>query len=338
MKKMISLILILLFCLMAATACSSGGSNAPTAPAEASAVAPATTTLSETAAAEPHKQYTIAVSMYSSDEFRTQTTNSLKTVAEARGYKFISASADADPSKQISDIEAMIQQKPDLIAIYAVDAEAAVAAVEAVKAAGIKCVAVDYAINTKSYDAYIADDQQLHGQIQGQYVLDWLNKDTSRVANVGYIIGSYAETAMDRHDGFVETCNHDVNNRVNLLSEQCGNWNADDAMAITEDWMQKYPEMNVFVCMNDDMAIGCIQALKAAGRNMEDVLVLGIDGTEVGLKAVRAGELDATTLVDNDEFAVAVMDVCDRVLAGETFTKTVKPGIIRAVTIDNVDD
>ena len=282
---------------------------------------------------------TIGVSMNSADEFRTSLYNAIEAEANERGYEVIQTNADFDPSKQLSDVESLIQKQPDVIVIFAVDGEAAVAAVDAVKAAGIGCVAVDFHINTDAYDVLIADNQTLHGELQAQYVLDWLAEDESRVANVGYLIGAYMESALERRDGFVNACNSEINDRVTLLSEQCGNWMADDAMAITEDWIQRFPEMNVFVSMNDDMAIGCIQALKAAGRSMDDVLVLGIDGTVNGIASVREGDLDATTVVDVNGTADVVITTCEQVAAGEQFNgSTLEPGMIQLVTKDNVDE
>ncbi|WP_303899331.1 sugar ABC transporter substrate-binding protein [Anaerotruncus colihominis] len=335
MKKLISTVLATLMLTGALAGCGgSSGQSSAAAPAN-STPANSTTAAGSEAAGEPLK---IGVSMNSADEFRTSLYNAIAANAQSKGYEVIQTNADFDPSKQLSDVESLIQKQPDVIVIFAVDGEAAVAAVEAVKAAGIGCVAVDFHINTDAYDVLIADNQSLHGELQAQYVLDWLNEDESRVANVGYLIGAYMESALERHDGFVNACNNEINSRVNLLSEQCGNWMADDAMAITEDWIQKFPEMNVFVSMNDDMAIGCIQALKAAGRNMDEVLVLGIDGTVNGLEAVRAGELDGTTVVSVEGTAEVVISTCEKIAAGEQFNgSTYEPGMIELVTKANID-
>ena len=333
MKKLLSTVLAAMLCMGAFAGCGGDAGGTSSVEEVTSSGEAAATSSSE----EP--SLTIGVSMNSADEFRTSLYNAIEAEANEKGYEVIQTNADFDPSKQLSDVESLIQKQPDVIVIFAVDGEAAVAAVDAVKAAGIGCVAVDFHINTDAYDVLIADNQTLHGELQAQYVLDWLAEDESRVANVGYLIGAYMESALERHDGFVNACNSEINDRVTLLSEQCGNWMADDAMAITEDWIQKFPEMNVFVSMNDDMAIGCIQALKAAGRSMDDVLVLGIDGTVNGIAAVREGDLDATTVVDVDGTADAVITTCEQVAAGEQFNgSTIEPGMIQLVTKDNVDE
>lgn len=278
---------------------------------------------------EPFK---IGVAMNSADEYRSSWINAFTELAEQKGYTIYSTNADTDASKQISDVESLIAKEPDIIVMHAANADGSVPAVEAVEAAGIPCVLFDFPVNTDKYTTLITDQQYLNGVIQGEYVNKWLEEDPSRVANVGYIVGMYSmEAAMPRMDAFFETCKDAVK-----LSEKEGGWSADAAMSITEDWLQAYPEMNVFACMNDDMAIGCIQALTAAGKNMDDVLVLGIDGTEVGKEYIKSGELDCTAARDLNLETQFTLDTCEKILNGETVEKDLEPKAITALTKDNL--
>lgn len=277
--------------------------------------------------------YKIAVSLNDADEYRTSWLNNFTAIAEAKGYTVISTNAASDASKQISDVETLLIQQPDIIVIHAYSADGIVPALESVESAGIPCVLIDFPVNSDTYTTLIADGQALNGVIQGNYVNEWLKADETRVANVGYIVGMYSmEAAMDRMYAFYETIGI-----TEALAEQEGGWSADSAMKIAEDWIQAYPEMNVFACMNDDMAIGVIQALTAAGRDMDEVLVLGVDGTDAGKAYLRTGELDCTAARDVTIETACALETCEKILAGETVEKAIEPMAITAMTGENVD-
>lgn len=274
----------------------------------------------------------IGVSLNAADEFRSAWLNSFKEQAEAKGHTVISTNADNKADKQISDIESMIQQKIDVAVVHAFSADGIVPAIDALNAAEIPIVLVDFPIESENYNTIVTDEQYLNGVIQAEYVNKWLEEDDSRTANIGYIVGSYSmESAMPRMHGFFETCT-----KGNKLVEGEGGWSSDGAMTLAEDWMQAYPDMNVFVAMSDEMALGVVQALKGAGKNMEDVLILGIDGSAEGLAAIRAGELDCTAARDIPKEARIALEASEKVAAGESVEKTIRPEAITAITIDNV--
>lgn len=304
------------------------------APAEEAAEAPAEE--AGEAAAETATNdgpLTIGVSMNSADEFRASWLEAFKTQAEAKGHKVISTNADNKADKQISDIESMLQQDIDIIVIHAFSSDGILPAVDALNAANIPIVLYDFPIDSENYTTWISDEQYLNGVIQGEYVNDWLAADESRVANVGYYYGSYSmEAAAPRMDGFFETCT-----KANKLVEAEGGWTADGAMSLTEDWLQAYPDMNVFVAMNDEMALGCIQALKAAGKNMDDVVILGIDGSQEGITAVKSGELDCTVFRDVQKETSVTLDTCEKIMKGESVDKRIEPKAAIALTSENVD-
>lgn len=274
------------------------------------------------------ESYTIAVSLNDADEYRTSWLDTFTAAAEAKGHKVISTNAASDASKQIADVENLIAKQPDIVVLHMYSDEGGVPALEALEAAGIPAVLFDFPVASDKYVTFITDQQALNGEIQALYVLDWLAQDSTRVANVGYIVGMYSmEAAMPRRDRFME-----VLGVTEMMAEKEGGWSADTAMAITEDWLQAYPDMNVFCCMNDDMAIGCIQALTAAGKNMDDVLVLGIDGTDAAIPYLQSGEMDCTAARDVTLETTFTLETCEKILAGETVEKNLEPRGISALT------
>lgn len=343
-KKLVALSLAVVMC-FGLTACGGGSSSETSAPADTTEAAETEEQTAEAAETEAVKDtdedaaksssgsYTIAVSLNDTDEYRTSWLDNFTEAAEAKGHKVISANASSDASKQISDVESLIAQQPDIIVLHAFSQDGAVPAVEAIDAAGIPCVLFDFPVDSDLYTTFVTDEQALNGEIQANYVNDWLAEDSSRVANVGYIVGSYSmQAAMPRRDKFYE-----VLGITEAMAEQEGGWSADDAMKITEDWLQAYPDMNVFACMNDDMAIGVIQALSAAGKDMDEVLVLGIDGTDAAKEYLRTGELDCTAARDVKVETGFTLETCEKILAGESVEKNLQPEAIYAMTSENVD-
>lgn len=277
------------------------------------------------------ESYTIAVSLNDADEYRTSWLNAFKAAAEAKGYTVIDTNAGSDASKQIADVESLIVKQPDILVLHAYSEDGIVPALEALEAANIPVVLFDFPVASDKYTTYVTDQQALNGEIQANYVMNWLAEDSTRVANVGYIVGMYSmEAAMPRRDRFYEVMGIEA-----PMAEAEGNWAANEAMSITEDWLQAYPDMNVFACMNDDMAIGCIQALTAAGVNMDDVLVLGIDGTDAALPYLASGELDCTAARDVNLETSFTLETCEKILAGETVEKNLEPRGISAMTKEN---
>ncbi|MDD3212045.1 MAG: sugar ABC transporter substrate-binding protein [Eubacteriales bacterium] len=274
------------------------------------------------------KSYTIAVSLNDADEYRTQWLNTFTAECDAKGYKVISTNAANDASKQISDVESLLLQKPDVVVMHAYSADGAGPALDAIEAAGVPCVLFDFDVTADNYTTQVADKQSTYGEVQAQYIKNWLAEDPSRELHLGYIVGMYSmEGAMPRRDGLYAALNIETPE-----AEAEGNWSANDAMAIAEDWLQAYPDMNVFACMSDDMAIGVIQALVAAGRNMDDVLVLGVDGTDAAKLYLESGELDATAARDVGIETAFTLETCEKILAGETVDKHVEPMGISLLT------
>lgn len=295
------------------------------------------TTISQNPSEESTNQaptLTIGVSLNSADEFRTAWLNEFIRMAAEKNYRVIHTNADSDASKQISDIESILLQRPDVMVVHAYHREGIIPALEDVKKQNIPCVAIDFIISSKNlYDVYVCDDQTKVAKIQVDYINAWLAEDPERVANIGCIYGEISSSKNSRQNLFYAEMGIEK-----PMAEASGNWQADQAMAITEDWIQAYPEMNVFVCMNDDMAIGAIQALTAAGKNMDDVLVLGIDGLSGSIKYLKSGELDCTVARDITKEVQTAFEACEGLVEGKTYEKRLYPNAIYALTKENVGE
>lgn len=325
MKKIIAIALMVVLTLVSLTGCS--GSKSETAATDSQA----TTDVAATETPE-EKQLVIAVSMNSADEYATNWIELFTKQVEEKGAKVVSTNAESKIDKQLADIDTLISQQPDVILVKPSDEMGIVSGLEAVNNANIPLIVVDGSMqgNAKGYNPVV--DQGINGRLLGEYLNKWLDEDPTRVANVGYIVGMYMDIVMPRMDEIFTTAPRAVK-----VAEAEGSWSADKGMKITEDWLQSHPEINVIAAMNDEMAIGAIQALEAAGKNMDDYLVFGVDGTSNGQFYVRSGELDATTWQDMDAAVGQVTEAAFAIASGEQYDKPMDPSIIKLMTKDNIE-
>lgn len=286
--------------------------------------------------AEERTDYKIGISLPNADEFWFNQAMIYDEIAKTyEDLTLVSINAQSDAGKQLTDVETLIAQGCDAIIITGVDADACVASVEAIKAAGIICVVYENEPATDVYDVRVMGDNLDHGKSIGSYIQAWLDEDETRVCNMGYITGSTDENTNRRMTGIYETCTSD---RLNTLITGVADWSPDKAMAMAEDWLLAYPNMNCIACANDEMAVAAIQAVKAAGKDLDDFLIFGVDGTVTGQEAIRNGEMDATSYQDSGIACAKNIEVALGLLNGKTYDKMVNPENYVLMTIDNIDE
>jgi inositol transport system substrate-binding protein len=110
---------------------------------------------------------------------------------------------------------------------------------------------------------------------------------------------------------------------IKLVDEQVGEWQRTKANDIVTNWISSGIKFNIVAANNDEMAIGAIQALKAAGISMDDVFVGGVDATADALAAMKAGELDVTVFQNAAAQAEGGIDAAIKLIKGEKLPKFV---------------
>lgn len=253
------------------------------------------------------------------DEYRSTWGKYFTEHAKAAGAEVIITDASDDVSKQISDCESLIAQQCDVIIVNPLDTTGIVPALEQIKAADIKCIMLDFYPSEEYsdlYDAFIGFSAEDIGAIQGEAIKNWL-EEKDKDLSLGYVVGMYSIVSeMGRRDGVYEVLGVEE-----PTVEAEANWKAEEAMALAEDWMQAHPDINVYACMSDQMAIGVIQALTAANVDMEEVFVAGIDGLSPGIEYVKKGTLDVTISHDLKADTKSCLTLCEQLMKGEEVEK-----------------
>lgn len=239
-------------------------------------------------------------------------------MAEELGWKTQITNADQDPSKLISDVESLCQMKPDVIVCRGISDNSMPQIVDICKAADVPLILQSLTAEGREDDflTFATDPNEAAGEMIGGYLQEWIEANPDIEANVGYVVGDYSlETALPRW-----TSCEEVAVGANTLVDAEGNWVASDAMNVTEDWIQKYPQMNVIVSCSDEMTVGVIQALQAAGKSPDDYLILSYDALEVMHPYIEEGWCDASAGLDLQKQAEVIIELCQKVQNGEEDT------------------
>ena len=257
--------------------------------------------LSTTAMAE-----TIGVSMaLFDDNFLTVLRNGMVDYAEGLdGVEIQVEDAQNDVGKQLNQIENFVASGVDAIIVNPVDTDATTAMTQAANQAGVPLVYVNrQPVNVDELpddQAFVASDERESGTLETQEVCRLLQEQgMGEGATIVVMMGELSNQAarvrtQDIHDVIAtDECSF-----MTIAEEQTANWDRTEGQDLMTNWLSAGVEFDAVVSNNDEMAIGAIQAMKAAGMSMDDVIVGGVDATQDALAAMEAGDLDVTVFQD----------------------------------------
>ncbi|MCG8480747.1 MAG: sugar ABC transporter substrate-binding protein [Spirochaetales bacterium] len=150
-------------------------------------------------------------------------------------------------------------------------------------------------------------------------------------ANVVILMGPSGNMHSDQRMVGWERYFFDVRPDVTILDEQIAHWNKEEALAIMEDWIQTYPDIDAVISMNDNMAAGAIEALVAARGEVDLPYVYGVDGTAEACLLIRDGLMTSTTLQSAYDLAEVSVKLSHDILTGVVAVDYERP--IEAVMI-----
>ena len=261
------------------------------------------------AAADGEKTYKIGLSVSTlNNPFFVTLSEGVKEQAKESGSEVIVVDAQDDASKQASDVEDLIQQGVDLLIINPTDSEAVVSAVESANSSNIPVITVDRSAEGGEVVSHIASDNKAGGVLAGEYMLELLGEDNAQVAELEGIAGSSA--ARDRGAGFNEA----VDGKVDIVAKQTANFNRAEGLTVMENILQANPEIKGVFAHNDEMALGALEAIQSAGK---DIIVIGFDATDDAITSVTDGKLAATIAQKPEEIGKKAMEAAVATLNGE---------------------
>jgi inositol transport system substrate-binding protein len=309
-KKMSFMSLLLLALTVLLAACGGGNNNVQPANTGGNEAA------NEAGAAGGDKKLKIGVSMQNlQNEYIVEVQNAMKAKAEELGIELLIGDGEGKAEKQISQIENFITQKVDAIILNAADKSGSAPAVDMAVSAGIPIITtVTLVENQDKVLAHVGSDDVDAGKIEMQKIADLLGGK----GNVAIIHGPNGHSAeVNRTIG-----NHEIidkNPDMKVVAEQTANWSREEALALVENWLQTL-DIQAIAAQNDEMALGAIQAVEAAGK-LGKVLVVGIDAVPDAMKSVEEGKLSATVFQDAQGQGKLAVEIAVKAANGETVEK-----------------
>ena len=263
------------------------------------------------------------------DNFLTVLRNGIQSYAGANGVQVQIEDAQNDVAKQLDQINNFIASGVDAIVVNPVDTSATQAMSDAAAAAGVPLVYVNrQPVNLDALpdnQAFVASNEVDSGTLETIALCDnWAGEGKTEV-NVYVLQGELSNQAavqrtQDIYD-VIEAGKCKV--KVNVIDQQTANWSRDQAQNLMTNWLSTGTAFDGVIANNDEMAIGAIQAMKAAGIDMATVQVGGVDATQDALAAMQAGDLDVTVFQNAKAQGEGALNAAVALAKGEAVDQTV---------------
>lgn len=237
----------------------------------------------------------IGLAMANQDTFLAYMSDALLAHAKKVGANVQMEVAGDDVGKQLSQIQNFIAQKVEAIIVNPVDTDATPKMTKMVSDAGIPLIYV----NRKPADfeklpkgvAWVASDEKVSGTLQTQEVCRVMKGKGNIVVLMGELSN---EAARTRTKDIEEVLATKECSGIKILDKREGKWQRTAGNDITTNWLSTGMKFDAIIANNDEMAIGAIQALKAAKKWTPDFMVAGIDATPDALASMKAGDIKVT--------------------------------------------
>lgn len=286
------------------TGCTSGGtekkeetSNQPT---------------NETTVSDTTKTIGFSVSTLNNPFFVTLA-DGAKAAAEQNGASLVVVDANDDPAKQVSNIEDLVSKKVSVLIVNPVDSDAVAPVVQDAIDKGIKVISVDRVVNGVEVDCKIASDNVAGAKMATEYLIGLIGKD-AKVAEIEGVPG--ASATIDRGEGFKQA----AEGNLNVVSNQTANFNRVEGMTVMENILQSNSDIKGVFAHNDEMALGAVEAIASAEK---DIKVVGFDATDDAVAAVKSGKMAATVAQKPDKMGETAILSALKLMNGETVEKEI---------------
>ncbi|WP_287492903.1 substrate-binding domain-containing protein [Sellimonas sp.] len=231
--------------------------------------------------------------------------------AEEMGIDLTVVDAGNDTAKQSSDIEDLIATGIEVLIVNPEDSASVAPAVSNAISQGIKVIAVDRTVDGADVDCYIGTDNVAAGELAGNYLVDHLESG-DQIAILEGIPG--ASSAIDRDEGF----HNAVDGKLEVVSSQTANYDRAEGLTVTENVLQANPDIKAILAANDEMALGAIEAVEAAGKEPgKDILVTGFDAGDDAIQSVKDGKMLFTVEQQTTEMGQMAVESAEKMMKGE---------------------
>ncbi|MEW1893435.1 ABC transporter substrate-binding protein [Streptomyces sp. NPDC048567] len=255
--------------------------------------------------------------------FRIAETQSIKDEAKKIGVKkLLTTNAQSQLSKQISDIQDMLAQGAQFLIVAPLNSDGLEPALKAAAAKKVPVLTVDRKLNAtacKDYVAFLGSDFVE----QGKRAADAMIKSTGGKGKVAILLGSSGNNVTtDRTKGFVDQLKAKAPD-MEIVAQQTGEFARDKGQQVTEQLIQSKPGITAIYAENDEMGLGAVTAVKAAGKKPgKDIKIVSVDGTRNAVQAIVNGEYNAV-IESNPRFGPLAFATAQKFYGGEEIPENV---------------
>lgn len=208
--------------------------------------------------------------------------------AKEQGIQLVVTDAQNNPGQQLADVENLLQQNLDVLIIDPADSDAIVEAVKKANDANVPVFTIDRQSNGGEVITHIGFDAIKSGNIAGDFLAKALN-GKGKIVEIQGIMGT--NVAQDRSKGFNEAIAKHPD--MEIIAQQAADFDRGKAMSVMENILQANPHIDGVYAANDEMALGALAAIEAAGR-LDEIILIGCDAIDPALEAIKSGKMEAT--------------------------------------------
>jgi len=243
--------------------------------------------------------------------------------ADKLGYNLVVLDSQNNPAKELANVQDLTVRGTKLLLINPTDSDAVGNAVAMANQANIPVITLDRQASKGQVISHVASDNAFGGKMAGDYIAKKLGEN-AKVIELEGIAGT--SVARERGAGFKQSAEK---HHFAILASQPADFDRTKGLNVMQNLLTAHPEVQAVFAQNDEMALGALRALQTAGKS--DVLVVGFDGTEDGIKAVNGGKMGATVAQRPDQIGLIGIDTADKVLKGQK-VPTIIPVDLKLVT------
>lgn len=227
--------------------------------------------------------------------FRIAETQSIRDEAATLGIpadKLLLTNAQSDLNKQISDIKSLLDRGAQLLVVAPLNSDGLQPALDAAKAKKVPVVTIDRKVTSQPCTDYLTFIGSNFVE-QGKRAAQQMAQVTGGTGKVAILLGSSGNNVTtDRTKGFKDELA--TTKGLEVVAEQTGEFDRSKGQAVMEQLIQSHPDITAVYAENDEMGIGAVTALKAAGKTPgQDVKIVSIDGTRNAVQLVADGGYNA---------------------------------------------
>lgn len=261
-----------------------------------------------------------------SNPFFVSVKKGINNLAKKNGTKVQISDAQNDTAKQNNDVEDLITKKVDVLIINPVDSSAITPAVKDANEAGIPVIIVDRSSDGGKVLSLVASNSTKGGKMAAKFLIDKLGAN-AKVAELQGIPG--ASATRERGKGFDKY----AKGKLDIVAKQTASFDRAKGLSTTENILQGNSDIVGIFSQNDEMALGAVQAVKATNKN---ITIVGFDGEEDGIKAVKSGKMSATVAQQPEEMGRLALQAAYNYFDGKTVKKNIESPL-KLVTTESLN-